>query len=154
MIKCIDLYNGGSCLALQCSCPAEKITDKLLIYSPFKRERKKRERKRKKKPKPQTQQQPSVICSRKGSFLLVCFRRLIPWRYHPGVAHIKEWAQGPFIMVPPAEPFPLEPGLWWRLAQVSGTPSPVLLVTRMWLSLPKVTFRHFQNSLQKSSPFL
>lgn len=44
MIKCIDLYNGGSCLALQCSCPAEKITDKLLIYSPFKGEGKKTEK--------------------------------------------------------------------------------------------------------------
>jgi len=38
VIERIDLYNGGSSLALQCSCPAEKITDKLLIYSRFKGE--------------------------------------------------------------------------------------------------------------------
>lgn len=59
MIKRIDLYNGGSCLALQCSCPAEKITDKLLIYSPFKveRKKKKREKERKKENRNKTNKQ-------------------------------------------------------------------------------------------------
>lgn len=78
MIKRIDLYNGGSCLALQCSCPAEKITDKLLIYSPFKVERKKKKRERKKERKQKqnkqtkSQQQP-FGSAHENYFLSACF---------------------------------------------------------------------------------